>query len=896
MNPENKTVRDVLAYYGTDSEYGLSNKQVEENRSRFGRNKLKDHKKVSIIVKFFMQFNDFMIVILLIAAAVSFFISYLKNEVDFLDPIIILAIVTMNAVLGVLQESKAEKALEALKKMSAPMAKVIRASNIKMVTAEELVPGDIILLESGDFVPADARLISSSNLKAEESALTGESLPVEKEADILINPNSAIGDRKNMVYSSSSVSAGKAKAIVCFTGMETEVGKIADMIISDESPQTPLQKKLEQTGKTLGIGALLICGIIFVLGIFKHMEPFEMFMTSVSLAVAAIPEGLPAIVTIMLAIGVQRMAREKAIIRKLPAVETLGSANVICSDKTGTLTQNKMKVVEIADTNGKLSSTSEKNKTILEYASLCNDSSISAFGDIIGDPTESSIIIAASSLELDKKELDLKFARVGEIPFDSKRKLMSTIHKINDGFLIITKGAPDVLIKKCTEYLEGDRVSAMNLSKYNSLNKINSQMAEKALRVLGVAYKKVKNFPDKYNEDTIENNLTYMGFIGIIDPPREEAYDAVKTCKKAGIKPVMVTGDHIITAKAIAEKLGILEDGDKAMTGDELNNLSQEELNNIIEEYSVFARLAPEHKVRIVKAFQSRGDIVAMTGDGVNDAPALKAADIGCAMGINGTDVAKGAADMVLADDNFATIVCAVKEGRGIYSNIRKAVHFLLSSNIGEIITILVAILIGFDTPLLAIQLLWVNLVTDSLPAIALGLEPPEKGIMQRKPFSSQKSLFADGLWSRIICEGLMVGFLALIAFGIGAVYYDFGSVPEIGRTMAFSTLSISQLVHAFNMRSDKSILRLNLFENIYLVYAFIIGVILQVLVITIEPLAVIFKVKPLSLENWFTVVLLCLMPIVIVELEKFFTSDEKEASKFKIFDKSKSELKKMKS
>ncbi|MDR2938809.1 MAG: cation-translocating P-type ATPase, partial [Clostridiales bacterium] len=565
-------------------------------------------------------------------------------------------------------------------------------------------------------------------------------------------------------------------------------------------------------------------------------------------------------------------------------VETLGGANVICSDKTGTLTQNKMKVVEIAGCNGKLNSTDDINTLILKYGTLCNDSKYSSPHECFGDPTELAIVIAAASFGINKESLSLTNERVREMPFDSKRKLMSTIHKNQGGFLVITKGAPDILINKCCHYYDKGKIMPMNQYKKSSLNNINSNMAEKALRVLGVAYKEINVHPSELDENDIESGLTYLGFIGMIDPPREEVYDAVSTCKKAGIKPVMVTGDHVITAKAIAEKLGIIEKGGKAMTGDELNKLSQSELINIINDYSVFARLAPEHKVRIVKAFQSNGDIVAMTGDGVNDAPALKSADIGCAMGLNGTDVAKGASDMILADDNFATIVYAVKEGRGIYSNIKKSTHFLLSSNIGEIITILAAMLIGFETPLLAIHLLWVNLVTDSLPAIALGLEPAEKDVMSHKPFNVQKSLFSDGLWQRVICEGFMVGFLALIAFGIGAVYYDIDNSFGAARTMAFATLSISQLVHAFNMRSDNSIFTINIFDNLYLVFAFFIGSLMQAAVITIKPLSVIFKVETLSLEQWLIVIILCLMPLFIVELEKLFGQGRDIENKTNIF------------
>ncbi len=873
-----KSYRDAILAFETNEINGLSEIEANARKEKFGLNKLAQKNKTSMIVKFFMQFNDFMIIILIAAAVMSFAVSWINGERDFIDPVIILLIVVINAALGLIQESKAEKSLEALQKMSSPTTKVLRDGKLIQVNTEEIVPGDIISLETGDLAPADARLITSINLKAEESALTGESLPVEKDADFISKETSSIGDRRNMVFSGSTISYGRGTAVVTDIGMNTEVGKIADMIINDESPATPLQKKLEETGKILGIGALVICLAIFVMGIFRNIPPFQMFMTSVSLAVAAIPEGLPAIVTIMLAIGVQRMAKQNAIIRKLPAVETLGSASVICSDKTGTLTQNKMTVVEIwcgGNISGHNKPQSERE--ILRFSTMCNDTTLNEIdGEIklLGDPTESALVTAAYKLGINKNTIDIECPRVNEIPFDSKRKLMSTIHKKSNGeYLVITKGAPDVLINKCNYYNENGINQNINTSIKAEISKQNYTMADKALRVLAVAYKTLRVKPQQINEDTIENDLIFVGLIGMIDPPRMEALAAVTTCKTAGIKPVMVTGDHVITATAIARKLGIMELGGSALTGEALNKMSQKELIENIYSYSVFARVSPEHKVRIVKAFQAKGAIVAMTGDGVNDAPALKAADIGCAMGISGTDVAKGAADMVLTDDNFATIVDAVREGRGIYSNIRKAVHFLLSSNIGEIITILVSIVLGWATPLLAIHLLWVNLVTDSLPAIALGVDPPEKGIMHNKPINNHKSLFSDGLMYRIAFEGLMIGMLAIIAFGVGSIYFDELGEHTIGRTMAFATLSISQLVHAFNMRSEQSILKINILENIYLVGAFFTGLFLQTIVISFPPLASIFKVTPLGTTQWTIVAILCFMPLLIVELQKYFST-----------------------
>ncbi len=865
MTWHSKHYTEALRHYETESHNGLSAAAVKEKQQKFGLNTLPEKKRTSLIVKFFMQFNDFMIIVLIAAAGVSFLISLLNGHNDYFDSIIILFIVAVNAVLGLIQENKAEKSLDALKKMTTPKSKVQREGKIVEVDTEDLVPGDILVLETGDLITADARLISSINLKVEESALTGESEPSEKDAEVTVKEDAALGDRKNMVFSGSCISLGKGKAIVTATGQDTEVGKIAHMIMEDNSPETPLQKKLTQTGKLLGLGALAICFIIFFLGIFHKIDVFDMFMTSVSLAVAAIPEGLPAIVTIMLAIGVQKMARRNAIVRKLTAVEALGCANVICSDKTGTLTQNKMTVVEIRNSAGTLTGEDYATKIILRYAALCNNSVLND-NVLKGEPTEKALVQAALDANINKNDLDDQFVRVAEIPFDSKRKLMSTLHKDKDGkYISITKGAPDILLYKCTHYYEKGDVIPLGSQKQLQISKIISSMAEKALRVLAIGYREFRSMPK--TEET-EHNIVFLGLIGIMDPPRPEAKEAVAICKQAGIKPVMITGDHLLTAKAIAEDLGIASKADYAMTGTELDVISQEELNANIHKYSLFARVSPEHKLRIVKAFQSTGAVVAMTGDGVNDAPALKAADIGCAMGITGTEVAKGAADMILTDDNFSTIVAAVKEGRGIYANIRKAVHFLLSSNIGEIITMLTALLMGWSTPLLAIHLLWVNLVTDSLPAIALGLDPCDDNIMKQKPYR-HTSLFSGGLWQKIATQGLMIGMLALLAFGIGHVFFDKNDSVVIGQTMAFATLSISQLVHAFNMRTEQSVFSIDIFGNKQLVYAFFMGLFLQVFVIMTPALAGIFKVCPLSPVQWLFVTLLCITPIFIVELQK---------------------------
>lgn len=870
MNWHTKHYMEAMRHFETEAAIGLSATAVREKQRKYGLNTLPESKRTSLLMKFFMQFNDFMIIVLIAAAGVSFFISLANGHNDYFDSIIILAIVIVNAVLGLLQENKAEKSLEALKKMTAPKSKVQREGKVTYVNTEDLVPGDILLLETGDIISADARLINSINLKVEESALTGESEPIEKDADLTIKEEAPLGDRRNMVFSGSCISMGKGTAIVTSTGKDTEVGKIAHMIMEDSAPETPLQKKLSKTGKLLGIGALLICFLIFFLGIAKKIEIFEMFMTSVSLAVAAIPEGLPAIVTIMLAIGVQKMARRNAIIRKLTAVEALGCANVICSDKTGTLTQNKMTVVEIRNSAGLLTAEDYAFKIMLRYAALCNNTQLTE-SNLIGEPTEKALVQAALNVGINKNELDEEMQRIMEIPFDSKRKLMSTVHKKNDGkYISITKGAPDILLYKCTHYYDKGDIVPLSSQKQKQILKNISQMAQSALRVLAISYKEFQTEPKKAEESVVENNLVFLGLIGIIDPPRPEAKEAVATCKAAGIKPVMITGDHLLTAKAIASELGISSIGENALTGSELDAISQDELNATINDYSLFARVSPEHKLRIVKAYQSTGAIVAMTGDGVNDAPALKAADIGCAMGIAGTEVAKSAADMILTDDNFSTIISAVKEGRGIYANIRKAVHFLLSSNIGEILTMLAAMLMGWSTPLLAIHLLWVNLVTDSLPAIALGLDPCADDIMQQKPYR-HSSLFSGGLWQKIVVQGIMIGMLSLLAFGIGYIFFDKQHAVIVGQTMAFATLSISQLVHAFNMRSEHSIFSINLLENKQLIYAFFIGIFLQIFVIMTPSLATIFRVCPLTPVQWLIVAVLCIMPIVIVELQKFW-------------------------
>ncbi len=853
----------VLERVKSDKTKGLTQRDFEVRLFEHGENKFAEKKKQSLIVHFLSQFKDFMVIVLIIAAVVSFFVSLLQGERDFADPIIILLIVFVNAVLGFVQENKAEKALEALKSMSAPTAKVIRDGVRKEVDAKEVVPGDILIIETGDRICADCRLIETVSLKVDESALTGESAAVDKDETAIVKMDAAVGDRHNMVFAGSTVSIGRGKAVVTETGMKTEMGKIAEMISTSEIKMTPLQEKLSQTGKILGMGALFICLFIFCIGVIRKIPVFEMFITSVSLAVAAIPEGLPAVVTIMLAMGIQKMAKKNAVVKRLPAVEALGGANVICSDKTGTLTQNKMKVTEIYPI--------KEKKNILTLCALCNNSYFNKKG-IVGEATENALIQAAADIGIYKDEIDRNIQRLDEIPFDSKRKLMSSVHKTDEGYILVTKGAPDFLIKKCSYYMSNNKIIPLDSKKRREIENANSQMTSNALRVIATAFKNINC--KKADKRSAESELIFVGLAGMTDPPRKEAKEAVEICRKAGIKPVMVTGDYIQTATAVAKKIGIMKDGDLALTGGELSKMDKETLSKNIYKYSVFARVSPENKLDIVNAFKETGAVVAMTGDGVNDAPALKAADIGCAMGITGTDVAKSAADIVLMDDNFATIVDSVKQGRGIYSNIKKAVHFLLSSNIGEIVSILAAVLIGFRTPLLAIHLLWVNLVTDSFPAIALGLDPVSDDIMEGMPRKENAGLFSKVMWFRILFEGMMIGMLALVAFGIGHVFFDGNDSAATGRTMAFAVLSISQLVHAFNMRSDKSIFTIDLLANKYLVGSLLAGVIMQVCVIMIEPLAKLFKVVPLNPIQWFITALLCIAPIGVVELEKFLNKE----------------------
>ena len=893
-----KTVTETSEYFKTDLKKGLNLEGVEESRKKYGVNELKAKKKKTLLIKFLEQFKDFMIIILIIAALVSGIIGYIENE-GITDSIIILIVVIMNAIIGVAQESKAEKSLEALQKLSSHVAKVIRNGELIIIPSKELVPGDIVVLETGDYVPADLRIIEAVNLKVQEASLTGESVPVEKNIEAISDEKVGIGDRTNMLFASSLITYGRGKGIVVEIGMNTEVGKIASIINDTNETETPLQEKLNKLGKTLGIGALIICAVIFVIGLLYGKNPLDMFMTAVSLAVAAIPEGLAAVSTIVLAIGVQRMVKKHAIVKKLPAVETLGSATVICSDKTGTLTQNKMTVQKIFY-NNKLVDIPEVNleeeDAVLEklvYVSmLCNDTKIGTDKQLTGDPTETALINMGFKLDFQPAIYE-QMPRIKEIPFDSDRKLMTTVNKIGEKFVVCTKGGVDELLNRCTKYILNGEIKT-DLDDYkNQIKENNEKMAKDALRVLAMGYKELDHEPTDEEMKDIENDLIYIGMVGMIDPPREEVKLAVQKCKTAGIKTVMITGDHKITAVAIAKALGILEKEDEAITGAELEEMSDEELTKNIRKYSVYARVSPEHKVRIVKAWQANGEIVAMTGDGVNDAPALKTADIGCAMGIVGTDVAKEAADVILTDDNFATIVSAVEEGRRIYDNILKAIQFLLSSNVGEIIVLFVAILItpllskifGIDIhliePLLPIHILWINLVTDSLPALALAVDPAEKDIMKRKPIKPKKGVFTKGMIWRVVYQGVMIGIITLAAFVIGLGTKNVPVIEglteqevrvEIGQTMAFVVLALSELVHVFNIRNNKeSIFKTKIFNNGKLILAILVSAILMFVILLIPGLRTIFSIPVLPMSNIVEIVILVLLPMVIVEIFKLF-------------------------
>lgn len=866
----NKTYQEIVEKYDSNIELGLTSDEVKIRTEKYGTNELTEKKKSPFIVKFLSQFVDFLIIILMIAAVLPIIVD-LENWLagDWVETLIIAIVILINAILGAVQESKAEKSLDALKKLSTPHSKVIRDGQLKTISSSELVPGDIFVVEAGDFIPADARLISATNLLVDESALTGESVPVQKSVLPTSSENPSLGDMHNALFSSTYISYGKGTAIVVKTGMNTEIGKIADALMQTEDETTPLQKKLDQIGKVIGYMCIAICVVVFALKMFENVKDglqngwVDALKNAIALAVAAIPEGLATVVTVVLAIGVEKMAKQQAIVKKLPAVETLGCASIICSDKTGTLTQNKMTVVKIYNTELKdiSSNLTSSESQMLEYFALCCDAKrVTTEGTVrdIGDPTEIALLVAKEKF-VEKPEYD-NIERIADLPFDSDRKLMTVILPYQNRYLVITKGAPDIIISKALP---------SNIS--NKALQVNEQMANLALRVLGVGYKIIDKIPENLTPENVENNLTFLGLVGMIDPARPEVKDAIKVATTAGIRTIMITGDHVATAKAIAKELHILREGDMAISSKELSKLSDDELYANIERYSVYARVAPEDKVRIVTAWQKKGCIVAMTGDGVNDSPALKKADIGCAMGITGTDVAKEAADVVLVNDNFSTIVSAVKEGRSIYANIRRVVQYLLSSNIGEVLTIFLATLISlvtvynFGTPLVATHLLWINLITDSLPAFALGTERSEPEVMNEKPRAKTESFFSKGLGINIIWQGVMIGILTLIAYSIG----HFMENHLLGQTMAFLTLSSAQLFHAFNVKSHHSIFHKSTFNNKFLIGAFFIGMTLQIVLCYVPGLNTAFNLVAPDAAHLLISLGLGASTIVIVEIYK---------------------------
>ncbi|MCI8651433.1 MAG: calcium-translocating P-type ATPase, PMCA-type [Oscillospiraceae bacterium] len=854
MSPwHSKSLGETLEELETDRSRGLREDEAARRLKRYGPNQLRGKPQRSLVARLLEQLGDPMILVLLAAAFLSLWSS---GGEDWLDGCIILLIVAVNALISISQENSAQRALEALQKMSAPQARVVRDGREVRLEAALVVPGDVVHLEAGDLAPADARLLDSAGLKVDESAMTGESTPVDKLAGEGLPENTPLGDRRNMVIGSTVITAGRATAVVTATGMDSEVGKVAGLLLDQEEAETPLQRRMGEISKTLSFVCLCVCAVMFGVGLLQGRGMVEMFMTAVSLAVAAIPEGLPAIVTIVLALGVQRMAKRGAIVKKLPAVETLGCAGVICSDKTGTLTQNRMTVRQIWTAPG------ESQRELLAAAALCSDAVVSE-GKVRGDPTEVALVEAARAEGLEKSALEREAPRRGEAPFDSERKLMSTVHALpGGGFQVCVKGAPDVLLGRCKMDPAGRRAALL----------ANNEMAGKALRVLGVAVKRLDRLPGTLGPESLEKNLTFLGLAGMMDPPRPEAREAVEQCRRAGVRPVMITGDHKLTATAVAKELGIYGDRDLAITGAELDFMSQELLEADVERFAVYARVSPEHKTRIVNAWRQKGKVVAMTGDGVNDAPALKAAHIGCAMGRSGTDVAKEAADMILTDDNFATIVSAVAEGRGIYANIRKAIHYLLSCNIGEILTIFLATVLGFhQMPLAPVQLLWLNLVTDSLPALALGVEPVEEDVMDKRPRDARESLFTRQFSLRLVWQGIMVGVLTLAAYFLGEyVLSDPGEAYQAANTMAFATLTLCQLFHAFDVRSEEhSLFHIGIFSNPAMNKAFLVGLGMQLAVLCLPPLQKIFQTVPLSPVEWAVVALLAVTPVVVCEGEK---------------------------
>ncbi|TCU66226.1 Ca2+-transporting ATPase [Tissierella praeacuta] len=885
-----KSKEEILSELNTNLNSGLTKNEVDLRLEKYGSNDLREEDKKSFFSKIVAQFSDFLILILIGAAIISFAVGESK------DAIVIIAIVMVNAFLGIYQEGRAEKALDALKKMSSPNAKVIRDGTTEVAPASSLVPGDIVVLDAGDIIPADLRLVESSNLKIEEASLTGESVPVEKDSNVFFEEEVSLGDRKNMAYMSTAVTYGRGKGVVVGTGHDTEIGNIATMIQSFEDEVTPLQKQLNQLGKVLGITTIIICIAVFGIGLLQNREVLEMFMVAISLAVAAIPEGLPAIVTIVLAIGMNRMVKRNAIVKKLLAVETLGSTTVICSDKTGTLTQNEMTVVKVF-TDGKIIDVTgggyepvgefkiEGNtinvedigdfQTLLSISALANDANLEKTSDgykVIGDPTEGALITLAGKGNINKQSINKEFPRIEEIPFDSDRKMMTTFHKdyIPNKVVSFTKGAPDIIINRCTRISMDGKILDFDDTLKKEVLKVNSIFSKKALRVLAFAYKEYNNLPNNISTDSNEVDMTFIGLVGMIDPARPEAKDAIAKCKEAGIKTIMITGDYKETAFAIAKELGMAESIDQAMMGEELNKISDEELREVVKNIKVYARVSPEHKVRIVSALKANGEITAMTGDGVNDALALKRADIGVSMGITGTDVAKNTAELILTDDNFASIVSAVEEGRIIYSNIKKFVFFLLSCNIGEIFLVFTSILLNLPVPLLAIQLLWLNLVTDSFPALALGVEKGDPDIMDTPPRNPNEPILTKNMLLGILLQSLAVGVAALLAYRWGLTTYA-DSIDK-ARTIAFTSLITAELLRAYSSRSQKyTLFKIGFFTNSTLVYGTLFSFILLLGVLYIPFMQPIFHTFALGIKDWAAILEYAFIPLIIGEISKLF-------------------------
>ncbi|OQY38349.1 calcium-translocating P-type ATPase, SERCA-type [Candidatus Atribacteria bacterium 4572_76] len=894
INWYTRTVKDVTQYFNVDSSKGLSSKEVKTRLEKFGPNQLKESKGRTVWDMFFDQFKEVLVLILLISVIISIFLGEAG------DAIVIAVILVLNATLGVVQEFKAEKSLAALKKMTVPDALVMRNGKPTKIKSNQLVPGDIVLLEAGDRIPADLRLFKVTDIKVQEAILTGESEPVEKNSNALEQDKIPLGDRKNMAFMGTTIIAGRGEGIVVATGMDTEMGEIAGMLEEGKREPTPLQQKLNIMGKKLGLLILMIVAIIILLGCIRGIEFFDMFLIGISLAVAAVPEGLPAVVTIVLALGVQRMIKKNVIIRQLPAVETLGATTVICSDKTGTLTQNQMTVKILALPDKTIEVEGEgyqpfgqfyhSSRTIqpsddltisllLKGAVLCNNAILQQNSDnqqweIIGDPTEGALVVTSAKAGYQKKGLENEYPRIKELPFDSDRKRMSTIHRSpEESFIVFVKGAPDKVITQCKYYMENGKQKEFDDSAREKVFEQNKKLAASALRVLALAYRKLNDGEEnglnqKLKNEDIENDLIFLGLMAMIDPPRKEAIHSVDTCRKAGIQPIMITGDYSLTAKAIASQLGIYHSGDRIITGMDLENMTQEELEKVVLNTTIFARVSPRHKRRIVRALQKNRQVVAMTGDGVNDAPALKESNIGVAMGITGTDVSKEASDMILMDDNFSSIVAAVEEGRKIYQNIKKFIQYLLSCNLGEILTIFCAILIGLPRPLIPIQILWVNLVTDGLPALALGLDPAEEDLMNQMPREPDEAIFSGKMGFNIFSQGIFIGAITLVAFILGIRNYSL----EIGQTMAFATLSFSQLWQSLNSRSPRlSLIKLGVLTNRYLILAILISGSLQLGVMLIPTFQQIFKVLPLNGYQWTVVILLSFSPIIYVEILKLF-------------------------